>query len=39
MAWFLLVACIPGAIAGVLFESKIEQLFHPEGSPILGPPR
>jgi undecaprenyl-diphosphatase len=37
MAWFLLVACIPGAIAGVLFEGRIERLFHPEGSPILAP--
>lgn len=37
MAWFLLAACVPGAIAGVLFESKIEKLFHPEGSPILAP--
>jgi len=36
MAWFIVVACIPGAIAGVLFESRIEKLFHPEGSPILG---
>lgn len=36
MAWFLLVACIPGAVFGVLFERKIEQLFHPEGMPILG---
>ena len=35
MAWFLLVACIPGAVFGVLFERKIEQLFHPEGMPIL----
>jgi len=35
MAWFILVACIPGAIAGLLFESRIEKLFHPEGSPIL----
>jgi undecaprenyl-diphosphatase len=35
MAWFLVVACIPGALFGVLFEGKIEKLFHPEGSPIL----
>ena len=34
MAWFVLLACIPGGIVGVLFESKIEDLFHPEGSPI-----
>jgi undecaprenyl-diphosphatase len=37
MAWYILVACLPGAIAGVLFESKIEKLFHPELSPILAP--
>jgi undecaprenyl-diphosphatase len=35
MAWYILVACIPGGIAGVLFQGKIEDLFHPEGSPIL----
>jgi undecaprenyl-diphosphatase UppP len=35
MAWFLLAACVPGGIAGVLFEGKISDLFHPEGSPIL----
>jgi undecaprenyl-diphosphatase len=35
MAWFILVACVPGAVAGVLFEGRIEQLFHPEGSSIL----
>jgi undecaprenyl-diphosphatase len=35
MAWFIVAACIPGAIAGVLFEGRIERLFHPEGSPIL----
>jgi undecaprenyl-diphosphatase len=35
MAWYLLAACIPGAVAGLLFEGKIERLFHPEGSPIL----
>jgi undecaprenyl-diphosphatase len=35
MAWYLVVACIPGAIAGVLLESRIEKLFHPEGSPLL----
>ena len=35
MAWFLLAACVPGAAAGALLETKIEELFHPEGSPIL----
>jgi undecaprenyl-diphosphatase len=28
MAWFLLLACIPGAVAGVLFESRIDESFH-----------
>ncbi|HUX37749.1 MAG TPA: undecaprenyl-diphosphatase UppP [Rectinemataceae bacterium] len=32
MVWLLIVACIPGGIAGVLFESKISELFHPGGS-------
>jgi undecaprenyl-diphosphatase len=35
MAWYILAASVPGALAGVLFEGKIEELFHPEGSPIL----
>jgi undecaprenyl-diphosphatase len=35
IAWFLLVATVPGGIAGILFEGKIERLFHPEGQPIL----
>jgi undecaprenyl-diphosphatase len=35
IAWYILAACIPGALAGVLLEAKIEELFHPEGSRIL----
>jgi undecaprenyl-diphosphatase len=35
MAWFILVACIPGAVAGAFFEGEIERLFHPEDSAIL----
>jgi undecaprenyl-diphosphatase len=35
MAWFVVLASIPGGIAGVLFEGKIDKLFHPERSPIL----
>jgi 4-hydroxy-tetrahydrodipicolinate reductase len=34
MAWFVLLGTIPGAIAGVLFESKIEALFHQPNTPI-----
>jgi undecaprenyl-diphosphatase len=37
MAWYILAACLPGALAGILFEGKIQELFHPEGSPILAP--
>ncbi len=29
--WLLLIACIPGGFAGVLAESKIENLFHQPG--------
>lgn len=28
LAWLLVIGCIPGGIAGVLGESKIEALFH-----------
>lgn len=38
MAWFILLACIPGGISGVLLESKISETFHsnpiPRGSMI-----
>ena len=34
MAWFVVIGTIPGGIAGVLFESKIEALFHVPGVPI-----
>ncbi len=34
LAWLVLIACIPGGIAGVLFESKIEELFHQPNTPI-----
>ena len=33
-AWFLVIATIPGAIFGVLGESKIDALFHQPGMPI-----
>jgi len=36
MAWYLVLACVPGGISGVLLESKINQAFHsdliPKGS-------
>jgi undecaprenyl-diphosphatase len=35
MAWFLVAACVPGAVFGFLLEGKIERLFHPEQSSIL----
>ena len=34
LAWLIVIGCIPGAIVGVLGESKIEELFHPPGVPI-----
>jgi len=36
MAWFIVLACIPGGISGVFLESKISEAFHsnpiPQGS-------
>ena len=34
LAWLLVIGCIPGGIAGVLGESKIEALFHQPNVPI-----
>ena len=34
LAWLLLLACIPGGIAGVLLESKIGDWFHTANQPI-----
>ncbi len=34
LAWLLVIACIPGGIAGVLFESKISDWFHAANEPI-----
>ena len=34
LAWLLVVGAIPGGIAGVLAESKIDRLFHEAGVPI-----
>jgi undecaprenyl-diphosphatase len=34
LAWLLVIGCIPGGIAGVLAESKIDQLFHQPNMPI-----
>jgi undecaprenyl-diphosphatase len=33
-AWYVVLGCIPGGIAGVLFESKIDEAFHKAGQPI-----
>jgi undecaprenyl-diphosphatase len=33
MAWYLVLACIPGGISGVLLESKIGQAFHSDPIP------
>jgi undecaprenyl-diphosphatase len=34
LAWLVLIACLPGGLAGLLFESKIEELFHQPDTPI-----
>jgi undecaprenyl-diphosphatase len=34
ISWFILLGCIPGGIAGVLGESKIDELFHQPNTPI-----
>ncbi len=36
MAWMLVVGCIPGGIAGAVFEGKIEELFHRPNVPMQG---
>jgi undecaprenyl-diphosphatase len=34
LAWLLIIACIPGGIAGVLLESKISDWFHAPNTPV-----
>jgi undecaprenyl-diphosphatase len=34
LAWFIIIGTIPGGIAGVLAESKINELFHQNGTSI-----
>ena len=34
LAWFLLIGSVPGGIAGVLLESKINDWFHQPNAPI-----
>jgi len=34
LAWFLVIGCVPGAIAGLLLEDKIDGLFHVPGVPL-----
>jgi undecaprenyl-diphosphatase len=34
MAWFVVIGTLPGAVVGLLAESKIEKLFHEPGAPI-----
>ncbi len=34
LAWLILIACIPGGIAGVLLEGKIGDWFHTPNQPI-----
>ena len=35
LAWFLVIGTIPGGVVGLLFERKIEELFHPSEGPIV----
>lgn len=34
MAWLVIIGTIPGAVVGMLAESKIEDVFHHPGAPI-----
>ncbi len=34
LAWLLIIGCIPGGIAGVLLESRIDRWFHEANVPI-----
>jgi undecaprenyl-diphosphatase len=34
LAWLLIIGCIPGGVAGVLLESKIDRWFHQANIPI-----
>jgi undecaprenyl-diphosphatase len=34
MAWFIVLGTLPGAVLGILAESKIDALFHQPGVPI-----
>ncbi len=34
LAWLIVIGTIPGGIAGILFESKINDLFHQPNTPI-----
>ncbi len=34
LAWLLIIGCIPGGVAGLLAESKIDQLFHQPNTPM-----
>jgi undecaprenyl-diphosphatase len=34
LAWFILIASLPGGVVGVLAESKIDKIFHPVGALI-----
>jgi undecaprenyl-diphosphatase len=35
LAWYLVIGTIPGGVIGLLFEHKIEELFHPSDGPIV----
>ena len=35
LAWYLVIGTIPGGVIGLLFEHKIEDVFHPSGGAIV----
>jgi undecaprenyl-diphosphatase len=35
MAWYIVLACIPGGVAGVLFEDVVQKSFHQPPLPML----
>ncbi len=35
LAWYLVIGTIPGGVVGLLFEHKIEELFHPSKGAIV----
>lgn len=34
LAWFILIGCIPGALVGMVAESKVKEIFHAPNEPL-----